>query len=519
MNNAQFRKLLETPRPERPSDSTSNAPAAAPALGSRVRPSIPMTPRSLTTGNNDFARQLAAHRAAQQQQPAKKFRSSAAPKGSKLGTGYVDRAAALRESEDDIEDERLQRLQALKKLAEEGHIEHEEYVKQTKLLGGDTKSTHLVRGLDFALLERVRRGEDVMDESAKEKQPGPEDIPEEDLDDKLEKALEQKVVTVERKKEKKQGELAPKPKTRAEILAELKASRQAAKEAANPSLGSKFKKIGEKKETIEETEDGVKVKHVVGADGKVKRKVKRSDKERQAKAATSPPRGARVMGMMPPPPLPGTKIQQQEEEDEDDDIFAGVGDYDPLAGLADDDDDDSDTEPSKRQKQEDEAKAETDEGSTKAKTEGKMAQNTEPKTDMLPPPRPPIKYFDESPADSDAETYKPPTSAADLLSSHPELAAALQKASKLGPVKTKEEDEREKRRKALVEAHERDSYDIDMGFGGSTNFGDDDEDETLGAKGGAKKRKRGGGPKKKGDKNSAEVVGKIVTEKYGDGKK
>ncbi|KAF8250769.1 hypothetical protein K440DRAFT_653562 [Wilcoxina mikolae CBS 423.85] len=499
MNNAQFRKLLETPRVDQPSSSTNNASSTMPALGSKMRSSIPMTPRSLTTGNNDFARQLAAHRASQQ--PIKKFRSSAAPKGTKFAEGYTDRAAALREAEGSIEDERVRRLEALEQLAKEGHIDREEYVKQTKLLGGDVKSTHLVKGLDFALLQRVRRGENVMEEDSEKKEDQEPETPEEDLEEKLEKALEEEVVTVEKRKEKKRGELAPKPQTRAEILAELKRSRQAAKEAAQPSLGSKFKKIGERKERIEETEDGVKVKHFVGADGKVKRKVKRSDKERQARAEGSPPRETRVMGMMPPP-LPGVQVQQ--EEDEDGDIFAGAAEYDPLAALGDDDNDSesTDTEPPKRQKQEG----------------PQPGAEVEPNEAMPPPPRPMVNYFNESTADSDSDTYKPPASASDLLSSNPELAAALQKASKLAPIHTKEEEERERRRKALMEAHERDSYDIDMGFGGSTNFGDDDEDEGLEKKEAGKKRKRGGGSKKKGDKNSADVVGKIVEEKYGNRK-
>ncbi|KAA8899645.1 hypothetical protein FN846DRAFT_920992 [Sphaerosporella brunnea] len=505
MNNAQFRKLLETPRVDRPADS-SNAPSATPALGSRMRASIPMTPRSLTTGNTDFARQLAAHRAAQQ--PTKKFRSSAAPKGTKLGEGYTDRAKALRETEE-IEDERLQRIKALEQLAKDGQIDREEYVRQTKLLGGDVNTTHLVKGLDFALLERVRRGENVMDtEAADKKEEEEPEVDEEDLEEKLDKVLEKEVVTVERKKDRKHGEMAPppaKPKTRAEILAELKKSRQAAKEAAQPSLGRKFKKIGETKGKVEETADGVKIKHVVGADGKVKRMVKRGDKAKDRKTKDEEalvPKG-RVMGIMPPPPLPGAKVQSAAEED-DDDIFAGAAEYDPLAGLGDDDDEDSDTEPHKRQRQEEKFEASAPEG--KAPSEGSMP----------PPPRPPVNYFNESPEEEDSETYKPPTSAEDLLNSNPELAAALAKASKIAAIPTKEESEREKRRKALMEAHERDAYDIDMGFGGSTNFGEDEEDEFLDKKGGAKKRKRGGG-KKKGDKNSADVVGKIVEEKYGKG--
>ncbi|KAI5776673.1 hypothetical protein EDC01DRAFT_714577 [Geopyxis carbonaria] len=511
MNNAQFRKLLETPRPPPSnSDGKSTAPSATPALGSRMRSSIPMTPRSLTTSNNEFARQLAAHRASQQ--PTKKFRSSAAPKGTKFGEGYVDRAKELREG-DDVEDERERRLQALQELVKEGAIDHDEYVKQTKLLGGDVSSTHLVKGLDFALLQRVKAGENVMDKDADSKK----EEREEDLEDKLEKALETEVVAVERKKEKKKGEMPPPPKTRAEILAELKRQRQAAKEAANPVLGSKFRRITEPKEKPKkEEEEEVKVKHVMGADGKVKRKIKRSDKERerQAKAQLEMPApDAAPLGMMPPPPPPSAKPAEP-EEDEDDDIFADAGEYDPLAGIADDDEDsseDEDKEPKKRQKSEAPA---TD---SPAPASPSISDKPVPEpTSMPPPPRPKINYFNET-EDTNSDDYKAPDSASSLIASNPDLAAALQRASKLGKT---EESEQEKRRKAMTAAHERDSYDIDMGFGGSTNFDDDDDDEG-GAKGGAgpKKRKRGGGPKKKGDKNDAGVVGKIVEEKYGKGSK
>ena len=72
-----------------------------------------------------------------------------------------------------------------------------------------------------------------------------------------------------------------------------------------------------------------------------------------------------------------------------------------------------------------------------------------------------------------------------------------------------------------MESADRDAFDIDFGFGGSRDFGDEDDDDGTVAKssgggGGGKKRKRGGKPKK-GDKNDAGVVGKIVEERYGGG--
>jgi hypothetical protein len=329
-----------------------------------------------------------------------------------------------------------------------------------------------------------------MDESEQKEE---EEAKDEDLEDMLDSVLEKDVALVEKRREKKRGEMAPPAKTRAELLEELRKIRQVAKEAAQPSLGSKFRKIGERSKT-QERENGMKVKHIVGTDGKVKRKVKRGDKEKRGKLDMRRT-DAILMGMMPPP-----SNAKPAEEEEDDDIFAGAGEYDPLAGLGDDEDfaEDKDT---KRQNQD--------------STSKDMATNPPEASKEQPPP--PTNYFPDSPSTptDDITTYKPPDSTTDLLTSNPSLAAALAKASKLDPVKNKEEGEREKRRRAIVEAHDRDSYDIDMGFGGSTNFADDDDEDVAAGGSGSKKRKRG---KKKGDKNNADVVGKIVERKYGKGK-
>ena len=326
-----------------------------------------------------------------------------------------------------------------------------------------------------------------------------ERVTDENLEDMLDSVLEKDVALVDKKKEKKRGEMPPPAHpTRAELLEDLRKIRQAAKEAAQPSLGSKFRKIGEPSKT-QERENGVKVKHIIGADGKVKRRVKRGDREKRGKL-DMPRTDAILMGMTPPP-----SSTKPVEEEEDDDIFAGAGEYDPLAGLGDDDEDcaeeDKDTKPQKQDS-----------------TSEDMATNPPEASAKQHPPRPPTNYFPDSPSTptDDITTYKPPNSTSDLLASNPSLAAALAKASKLDPVKNKEEGEREKRRRAIVEAHDRDSYDIDMGFGGSTNFADDDDEDMAAGGGGSKKRKRG--KKKGGDKNSADVVGKIVEQKYGKGK-
>ena len=63
-----------------------------------------MTPRSVSGYNvsNDFARQVSEHTREADGQPAlKKFRSAAAPKGSRLAKGYEDRTSLRREHEDE----------------------------------------------------------------------------------------------------------------------------------------------------------------------------------------------------------------------------------------------------------------------------------------------------------------------------------------------------------------------------------------------------------------------------------
>ncbi|KAH0614221.1 uncharacterized protein H6S33_006107 [Morchella sextelata] len=507
MNNAQFRKLLETPRSERPNNGGTSA---TPSLGSRQRSSMPMTPRSVAT-QSDFAKQVAAHNAALNPKPARKFRSSAAPLGTALPEGYVDRSKTRDDGADD------ERLEALAELAKEGKIDRDEYVRQTKLLGGDVKSTHLVKGLDFALLEKIRRGEDVMNKD-QENDVGMEEEEEEDVEDKLEKALESEVVVAEKEKKEKKGvKAAPVPKTRAEILAALKESRRAAKEAAQPALGAKFRKIGEvkpkeKQKPVEPERE--KVKYVTLPDGRVKKMVKR-DKGKKAALEAPDPTSA-PLGMMPPPPRPGVQIKE-DEEDEDIDIFEGAGtEYNPLAGLqdsdSDSDSDDSDREPG---------------SSKKLKPDNDENIPPPPPTSMPPPPRPKLNYFGDEPSSSSSsreQKYQPPT--ASSLLSDPALAAALAKASSLNPISSssttsREDAEKAKRHAALLESADRDAFDIDFGFGGSRDFGDEDEDDGYQEKkkGSGSKRKRGGGAKvKKGDKNDAGVVGKLVEERYGKGK-
>jgi len=208
----------------------------------------------------DFARQLAEKNqpGAENSQPQKKARTSA-PKGSKLAQGYVDRAKTRQEQEE--EDERAARLAALEESFKKEEIDQATYDRlRSEIAGGDLSSTHLVKGLDFKLLERVRKGEDVFNGESKTEKDEPEQAEEkqeseleEDADDILEKLESSEVKEKAKEKTQKKGQFAPtslnpsQKRSRNQILAELKAAREAAKAKEESALGSKFKKIGAKK--------------------------------------------------------------------------------------------------------------------------------------------------------------------------------------------------------------------------------------------------------------------------------
>ncbi|TVY82990.1 hypothetical protein LSUE1_G003125, partial [Lachnellula suecica] len=169
MNNNQFRKLVHDtparqPSSSSPSDSkpsaTSRNGATPSALGSRMRSSIPMTPRTLSgySGSNEFARQLAERSNSQGQPANKKFKSSAAPKGAKLPTGYVDRAKAREGEEETEEDDKVKRVKALEEMMKLQQIDEATFVKlREEILGSEVgmQRAGLVKGLDWSLLERA----------------------------------------------------------------------------------------------------------------------------------------------------------------------------------------------------------------------------------------------------------------------------------------------------------------------------------------------------------------------------
>ncbi|KZF22385.1 hypothetical protein L228DRAFT_261558 [Xylona heveae TC161] len=595
MDNQQFRRLvLKNPSTQQQKDGGKTPVAATPrsaTLGSRMRSSIPMTPRSVggSTGV-DFARQLAERN--RESQPLKKFKSSAAPKGTKLPTGYRDRTLDREASErNDVED-KAARIQALEESMKLGQIDQDTFERlRDKLVGGDIQSTHLIKGLDFKLLERIRRGEDVLNDkrTAEERAEAERQEKEQEaanLEDEFEKFEEQEVAPVIKQKTEKKGEMAPPPppggptvagrkRTRDQILAELKAARQAAKEqAAQPSLGPKFRKVGEQRNQpntsrIERDEKGREVLITVDEDGNVKRKVRRvkEDDSRNrhfSKAARDdeaqynsngllmPDKDAQPLGM-DVSHIPGAVPTTGEDDDDDGDIFEDAGvDYDPLADLGDEDSSSSEEEGEETTAKEQERKPTLSPSSSPSEQEpskspdisSKAPTNEQPATKK-------IDYFASSSSKPTASTdgHDEESQSRNPLKD-PAILAALKKASSIAPIGGYDDDEegqdaetrakeREaaRRRQRLLEqaAHDRDAEDMDLGFGSSrmddeedmdeskvklsawTGLGggdDEDDGDGAGARGGKQKRKRGP-KKKKGDVNNAADVMKVLERRKG----
>ncbi|PNY22353.1 Uncharacterized protein TCAP_07160 [Tolypocladium capitatum] len=535
MNNDQFRKLVFANSAEPSGSKDGPPPTASPssgeALGSRRRASIPMTPRAVAGAQADFARQLAERNQAAH---ARKKRKTSAPKGVKLASGYVDRA---QQRQDDAADDREQRLKALEESLKKEEIDRETYDKlRFEIAGGSLDSTHLVKGLDFKLLERIRRGEDVYgnkkkdpakdDEGDDEGDDEPDGGDGDDVDGAFDELEGREVQTLEREQTgRKKGQLstvsqAPsKKRTRDQILAELRATREAAKAQKTSSLGSRFKKIGTTQKPgtrIERDSKGREVFIIVDEDGHEKRKVRRLKPGEEENDLLMPNPGVKPLGM--DVPLQYKQVEEP-EQDKDLDIFDGVGDdYDPLAGM---DASDSDA---------DDEKAEAGKGDAEPSAEGAAKAQRTGATDaelMPPPPRPvaagaPHNYFRGSKTGLlSMEEAKGPSM------SDPDIVAAIKRAAALHPVDSEKDDKAlEERQWKLLRMSARDDQDIDMGFGTSRLEDEEDLDEprvklsTWGGEDGGEGRGKGGqgkrkrGPKKrKGDANNAADVLRVMEQR------
>ena len=500
----------------------------------------------------DFARQVREQHASLEPASSRKFKSKAAPRGTKLASGYQDRTQLRTSTE---EDDKAARIKSLEEMVKLGQMDQAAFEKlRDEIIGGDVKSAHLVKGLDWKLLERARKGENLLAELDKDKEKEGdkvEKVEEEDkvdVDEELDQLEEKEIQPLAKEEKSKKGTMAPpssvpKKRTRDEILRELKASRLQAEEERKkvmaPSLGSKFKKIGAKQtESRIETDDrGREVLVTVDEEGRVKRKVKRVkvDDVPKENGLLMPDKDAIPLGMevpqsnKPPPPPP--------PEDDDIDIFEGAGDnYDPLGGLQDDNDSDLDSEEDGAigEERPTERAAGTDLSPTSEDSSPPIPPRDLPQS-MAPPPLPsklsttstPRNYFKDALSSEDSAPSIPTN-----LLKDPTILAALKKASTISlpsststaltPEQAEAEAAKLTRRKALLENRDRDADDMDLGFGSSrfedeedgeekrvklSVWGGKDDGEGDGNGGGGKKEKRKrGGKKRKGDGESAKDV-------------
>jgi RED-like protein N-terminal region len=541
MNNEQFRRLLASNASAKPtSDSNPIGPSGG-VLGSRKHANIPMTPRTVkgsSSGGVDFARQLAERNGAGAAgSSAKKFRS-AAPKGSRLAAGYRDRTGERVDDGDG--DEKAARIKALEEQVKLGQMEREMFERiRDEVTGGEVRNTHLVKGLDWKLLERIKKGEDVLTEKEEEEDGEGEEDPE-DLDDEFEELEKKEVVAVRKEEKEKKGEMAPPPpvagmkRTRDQILAELKASRKRAAEevAAQQQLGTKFRRIGGKKETsrIEIDERGREVLIVTDVDGHEKRKVRKGRPDGATAQSTllMPDKDAKPLGMEVP------EIPDAPAEESDDDIYADIGDdYDPLAGIGEDElssSDGEEEEASPKIPERPKNILEEAEQSSKPDAEEKDQSTAEAPNPSIALPR---NYFNDDPSSlsvlgNASNPFKDPTYLAALLQKSKDTSLSTDPPSSL----TAETDEdRLKRRAAMLSAKDRDMDDVDMGFGSSrfddaddmamdgsriklSEWGEKGDDDDGGREKGDKGPRKRGPKKRKGDKNSVvDVLGAIQRRK------
>lgn len=424
-----------------------------------------------------------------------------------------------------------------------------------KIVGEDLRAAHLVKGLDRKLLERARKGEVTAAEllepgtTKKEVEDAPVAKAGEELEDEFEKLEEQEIKPLEKRETTKKGEMAPpsavvgKKRNRDEILRELKANRLAAVEKARqPSLGPKFTKVGHAKEafTVERDERGREILIRVDENGNIKRKVKRAKVEDDSSTSDllMPDKDAKPLGMEVVPilaPPPGENVGG--------DIFDDVGDdYNPLEGFEEDDDSDVSDEGGKISEKVGKAKEPSPSRNNNNDNDSR-SQEPEPHDELKPcshPPKlsnkqnsKPQNYFNDSQTSNSSTLSSGPLTSNSL--SDPTIMAALKKASTIAPIPHSSASTDEEasiklaRRKKMLESHDRDADDMDLGFGSSrfddaedgddsrvklSVWGGDGDEEGGGGKG---KRKRA--PKKrKGDINSAADVLKVIERRKAEAK-
>lgn len=151
MTNDDFRKLLMTPR--------SSVPAATPAsVPGTIRDNSAKTAQTpvISGGNRAELRRKKKSFYA-------KLKKQEDDKMAELAEKYRDRARERRDgtSQDQVEDT-MNNTSAYRAVAPDlksgldAAERRRQMIQQSKFLGGDMEHTHLVKGLDYALLQKVR---------------------------------------------------------------------------------------------------------------------------------------------------------------------------------------------------------------------------------------------------------------------------------------------------------------------------------------------------------------------------
>ncbi|RKF61270.1 putative inosine-uridine preferring nucleoside hydrolase [Erysiphe neolycopersici] len=504
MNNSQFRKLLLDTSTCQKNQSTSikatshnRDDAQNLVLGSRAKSFVPMTPRSVSSNNNvnEFVRQL-AERKNDISHSSRKSRPSAAPKGTKLPAGYIDRTK-LRQEDLKIplnnsgqrrvgtlenKDNKELDISTLSDLQDNGigRNEAEERFKVTK-------------GLDWELLGKVKKGEIDTSDVLENYLGADGDSERHDVETELEKLEGIEVKAISREKSKKKGEMAPstltgKKRTRNQILADLKAARALVTNPAPLRLGSKFKKVGDTriKRKLITDEKGREILIITDENGIEKRKVRKISSQDKKKCTKNdlliPDKDVKPLGMVVP------LLPDVTDFKEDMDIFDDVGDdYNPLAGI-------------------ESANSSDDEGKDIGQNEKSnvMLEETLENVDSEPPIKNNNQASQCSSQQEQRNYFQTPVSnnlpqdanvnSKPLALSDPTILAALKKASKISLSVTKlgsNEDDpenldedisalriKQERYKRMLQRDDRDALDLDMGFGSSRVEDDNDADET-----------------------------------------
>lgn len=157
LSNEDFRKLMMTP--------AANQTASTPAFGSKHHPpSSVRGHRRQVIINEDFKKPESAASAEKKKQK-KKFYSQQKKEEdeenilAELAKRYRDRAKERREHSDEPDDHQLNTssYHAVANCSSEDAAERrKQLIEESKYLGGDMEHTHLVKGLDYALLQKVK---------------------------------------------------------------------------------------------------------------------------------------------------------------------------------------------------------------------------------------------------------------------------------------------------------------------------------------------------------------------------